>query len=79
MKRRLVLSPAASDALAATATVLRRTITDTILDLVADPEPIGARPYGSIPGAMEITGDAYRIVYTHGADHVSVWIIQPNT
>ncbi|GIH95256.1 hypothetical protein Psi01_58860 [Planobispora siamensis] len=74
-----MLSPAAIDTLAATAPVLRRTITDTILDLIADPEPIGARPYGSIPSAMEITTDTYRIVYTHGPDHVSVWIIQPNT
>ncbi|MDP9869711.1 MULTISPECIES: hypothetical protein [Streptosporangium] len=58
---------------------MRIAIIDTLLDLTEEPEPLGARPYGGIPGASELRTDTFRVVYTHGVDHVSVWVLQINT
>ncbi|MFF5210183.1 hypothetical protein [Streptosporangium sp. NPDC000396] len=79
MKRALNLADAVREALRHTAPSLRIAILDTLLDLTEEPEPLGARPYGGIPGAVELRTDTFRVVCTHGADHVSVWVLQINT
>ncbi|WP_336206996.1 type II toxin-antitoxin system RelE family toxin [Nonomuraea sp. LPB2021202275-12-8] len=79
MKRPLHLAEAAREALRGAAAGLRVMILDTLLDLTEEPEPLGARPYGGIPGAFELRADTFRVVYTHAADHVSVWVLQINT
>ncbi|GAA3510611.1 mRNA-degrading endonuclease RelE of RelBE toxin-antitoxin system [Streptosporangium album] len=79
MKRALDLADAVREALSQTALGLRAAIIDTLLDLAEEPEPLGARPYGGIPDAFELRTDAFRLVYTRGAEHVSVWILQINT
>ncbi|MFF0311751.1 type II toxin-antitoxin system RelE/ParE family toxin [Streptosporangium sp. NPDC004379] len=79
MKRRLLLAPAVRELLRDASPGLRATIADTLLDLTADPEPIGARPYGGIPDAFELRAETFRLIYTRGGDHVSVWVLQINT
>lgn len=79
MKRRLLLTPETRDLLRQSAPGLRATIANTLLDLTEDPEPLTARPYGGIPGAFEVRADTFRLVYTRGTDHVSVWVLQINT
>ncbi|GII06127.1 type II toxin-antitoxin system RelE family toxin [Planobispora takensis] len=79
MKRSLELADAVRETLRQAAPGLRMLIADTLLDLTEDPEPLGARPYGGIPGAFEIRTDTFRLVYTHDPDHVSVWVLQADT
>ncbi|SEH01383.1 hypothetical protein SAMN05444920_12087 [Nonomuraea solani] len=79
MKRALELADPVREALTQVAPGLRVAIIDAILDLTEEPEPLGARPYGGIPGAFELRTDTFRIVYTHGADHLSAWVLQINT
>ncbi|MER5320999.1 type II toxin-antitoxin system RelE family toxin [Streptosporangium roseum] len=79
MKRRLLLDPAVRELLREAAPGLRTMIADTLLDLAEEPEPLAARPYGGIPDAFEIRAETFRLVYTHGAEHVSVWILQIDT
>lgn len=79
MKRRLLLAPAVRDLLRQAAPGLRATIADTLLDLTEEPEPLAARPYGGIPDAFELRTDTFRLVYTHGTEHVSIWVLQINT
>ena len=79
MKRPLELADAVREALNQAALGLRATIVDTLLDLTEEPEPLGVRPYGGIPDAFELRTDTFRVIYTHGADHLSVWVLQINT
>lgn len=79
MKRPLHLAPAVRDALRQAAPGLRAAIADTMLDLTEDPEPLAARPYGGIPDAFEVRTDTFRLVYTRGVEHVSMWVLQINT
>ncbi|MFE3452236.1 hypothetical protein ACFXJ8_25275 [Nonomuraea sp. NPDC059194] len=79
MKRALDLADAVRVALHQVAPGLRAVIIDTLLDLTEEPEPLGVRPYGGIPSAFELRAETFRVVYTHGADHVSVWVLQINT
>ncbi|WP_343950761.1 type II toxin-antitoxin system RelE/ParE family toxin [Nonomuraea longicatena] len=58
---------------------MRVSIGETLLDLTEDPEPLGAMPYGGIPDAFEIHTNAFRVVYTYGPDHVSVWVLEIDT
>jgi hypothetical protein len=58
---------------------LRAAITDTLLDLTEDPEPLGAMPYGGIPHAFVIQTGTFRMVYTYGPDHVSIWVSEIDT
>ncbi|MBB5078810.1 hypothetical protein [Nonomuraea endophytica] len=58
--------------------MLRASIVDTLLDLADDPTPPGAMPYADIPGAYELVTPAFRALYTHGPDHVSVWVLHVN-
>ena len=58
---------------------LRAAVLDMVYGLPDDPEPLGARPYGGIPGAMEIVADSFTLRYTFGDDHVSVWVVRANT
>ncbi|MGR6924379.1 type II toxin-antitoxin system RelE/ParE family toxin [[Actinomadura] parvosata] len=79
MKRLLHIDLAVRDILRQAAPVLRTAIANTFLDLTEDPEPLRAVPYGGIPDAFEIRTDTFRLVYTRGPDHVSVWILEINT
>ncbi|GAA3448096.1 type II toxin-antitoxin system RelE family toxin [Planomonospora venezuelensis] len=79
MKRPLNLADAVREALRQAAPGLRAMIAETLLDLTEEPEPLGARPYGGIPAAFELRTDAFRLIYTHSVDHVSVWVLQINT
>ncbi|MFB9723451.1 type II toxin-antitoxin system RelE family toxin [Planobispora longispora] len=79
MKRPLDLADGVRETLRQAAPGLRSMIVDIFLDLAEEPEPLGVRPYGGIPGAFELRTDAFRLIYTHGADHVSVWVLQINT
>ncbi|QFY09140.1 hypothetical protein GBF35_22935 [Nonomuraea phyllanthi] len=79
MKRRLHIDLAALDILRQAAPGLRTAIANTLLDLVEEPEPLAAVPYGGIPDAFELRTDTFRMVYTCGPDHVSVWVMEINT
>ncbi|MEU0566031.1 hypothetical protein ABZ297_11640 [Nonomuraea sp. NPDC005983] len=79
MKRLLHLDPLVREGLRQAAPGLRATVADTLLDLIEDPEPLGVVPYGGIPDAFEIRTDTFRVVYTCGPDHVSVWVLEINT
>ncbi|MFG6197814.1 type II toxin-antitoxin system RelE/ParE family toxin [Nonomuraea sp. JJY05] len=79
MKRLLHIDLAVRDILRQAAPGLRTAIANTFLDLIEDPEPLGAVPYGGIPDAFEIRTDTFRLVYTRGPDHVSVWVLEINT
>ncbi|MFC5822538.1 type II toxin-antitoxin system RelE family toxin [Nonomuraea insulae] len=79
MKRLLHVDLAVRDILRQAALGLRAAIADALLDLIEDPEPLGAVPYGGIPEAFEIRTDTFRMVYTCGPDHVSVWVLEINT
>lgn len=79
MKRRLLLAPAVRDLLRQSAPGLRTTIADTLLDLTEEPEPLAAHPYGGIPDAFELRTNTFRLIYTCGVEHVSVWVLQINT
>ncbi|MFI7637773.1 type II toxin-antitoxin system RelE/ParE family toxin [Nonomuraea sp. NPDC049400] len=79
MKRPLELADAVREALKQAAPGLRTVVIDTLLELTEEPEPLGARPYGGIPSAFELRTDTFRIIYTHGPDHLSVWVLQINT
>jgi hypothetical protein len=48
-------------------------------DVADTPEPLGARPYGGIPGAFEIVTDSFALRYTYGDDHVSIWVVRADT
>ncbi|WP_433508766.1 hypothetical protein ACQP2T_32775 [Nonomuraea sp. CA-143628] len=79
MKRLLHIDLAARDILRQAAPGLRAAIADALLDLIDEPEPLGAVPYRGIPDAFEIRTDTFRLVYTRGPDHVSVWVLEINT
>ncbi|WP_188191005.1 hypothetical protein [Nonomuraea sp. SYSU D8015] len=79
MKRPLELADVVSEALKEAAPGLRAIIVNTLLDLTEEPEPLGARPYGGIPNAFELRTDTFRLAYTRGSDHLSVWVLQINT
>ncbi|HEX4818158.1 MAG TPA: hypothetical protein VFV66_35915 [Nonomuraea sp.] len=79
MKRLLHIDLAVRDILRQAAPGLRTAIANTFLDLIEDPEPLQAVPYGGIPDAFEIRTDTFRLVYTRGSDHVSVWVLEINT
>ncbi|MFC0861623.1 hypothetical protein ACFHYQ_04855 [Sphaerimonospora cavernae] len=78
MKRAIHLG-AVVEEIAALPPNLRARVLRTIEDLADTPEPLGARPYGSIPTAFEIVADSFTLRYTYGDDHVSVWIVRANT
>jgi hypothetical protein len=59
--------------------LLRVAILEVVYSLPEEPEPMGARPYGMIPGAFEIVTDSFTLRYTHGGDHVSIWVVRANT
>lgn len=79
MKRPLHLDLAVRPILRQAAPGLRAAIADALLDLIEDPEPLGAVPYGGIPDAFELRTDTFRLVYTCGPDHVSMWVLEINT
>ncbi|MFG3437285.1 type II toxin-antitoxin system RelE/ParE family toxin [Nonomuraea sp. NPDC047897] len=79
MKRLLHVDRAVLDILRQAAPTLRAAIADTLLDLIEDPEPLRAVPYGGIPDAFELRTEIFRVVYTHGPDHISVWVLEINT
>ncbi|MFI6392781.1 hypothetical protein ACIBHY_45515 [Nonomuraea sp. NPDC050547] len=79
MKRLLHVDLPVRDILRRAALGLRAVIADTLLDLIEDPEPLGATPYGGIPDALELRTDTFRLIYTHGPDHVSAWVLEINT
>ncbi|MDP9870261.1 MULTISPECIES: hypothetical protein [Streptosporangium] len=79
MKRRVLFDPQAEQAVLALPPGLRITVLDTVYGLVDEPEPLGARPYGMIPDAFEIVTDSFTLRYTHGEDHVSIWVVRANT
>lgn len=78
MKRALDLHPVV-DAIVALPPQLRARVLLAIEALIEEPEPLGARPYGGIPGAFEIVTDRFTVRYTYGDEHVSVWIVRVNT
>ncbi|MEO3806112.1 hypothetical protein [Nonomuraea sp. B1E8] len=79
MKRLLHIDLALRHILRQAAPGLRVAVADALLDLVDDPEPLGATRYGGIPDAFELRTDTFRLVYTRGPDHVSVWVLEINT
>ncbi|MEV0353344.1 type II toxin-antitoxin system RelE/ParE family toxin [Nonomuraea sp. NPDC050680] len=79
MKRLLHIDLAVRDILRQAASGLRAAIADALLDLIEDPEPLGAVPYGGIPDAFELRTDTFRLVYTRDLDHVSIWVLEINT
>lgn len=78
MKRTLHLGAVVDD-ITALPPQLRVRVLRTLEDLADTPEPLGARPYGGIPGAFEIVTDSFTLRYTHGEDHMSIWIVRANT
>jgi hypothetical protein len=79
LKRLLHIDLAVRDILRQAALGLRAAIADALLDLIEDPEPLGVVPYGGIPNAFELRTDTFRMIYTCGPDHVSVWVLEINT
>ncbi|MFD1538893.1 type II toxin-antitoxin system RelE family toxin [Nonomuraea guangzhouensis] len=79
MKRLLHVDVPVREILGHAAPGLRTIIADTLFDLAEDPEPLAAVPYGGIPSAWELRTDTFRVIYTHSADHVSIWVLQINT